>query len=164
MKEIWKDIKDYEGIYQVSNLGRVKNFKKRYIRKFRMDKDGYYQLNLCKNGIVKTFKAHRLVALAFINKPRELNIINHIDENKINNSIDNLEWCNRAYNNTYGSRYSRLTRAIYKKELKTEKILEKYESIIDASKKCGIDNTSISKCLSGSTKSAGGFLWARAEA
>ena len=106
MKEVWKDIKDYEGLYQVSNLGRIKSLsrfhytgwgknkgyiKKEKILKPRYDKKGYQMVVLYKNGIGKNFKVHRLVAEAFIPNPNNLPQINHKDEIKRNNIFTNLE-------------------------------------------------------------------------
>ena len=111
MEEIWKDIKGYEGLYQVSNFGRVKSLDKtiktkRYTRlmkgkmfKVRLDCRGYPVTELVKNGFRKTFKIHRLVALNFIpiNQPEKLTV-NHIDSNKKNNKPENLEWCTLEQN------------------------------------------------------------------
>ncbi len=113
MEEIWKDIKDYEGYYQVSNLGRVKSVprtiqrkKNKYtvkerILKSRPDKDGYEYVVLCINCKMKTKSIHRLVAEVFIPNPSNLPCINHKDENPSNNNVENLEWCTYSYNNTY---------------------------------------------------------------
>lgn len=110
-KEVWKDVKDYEGLYQISNFGRVKSLLgwdgKRYIKRERilspskqsLNPDyGRAVVNLCKDGKRKTFKVHRLVATAFLPNPEGLNIINHIDGNPLNNKVDNLEWCDTLHN------------------------------------------------------------------
>lgn len=106
--EIWKDIIGYEGLYQVSNLGRVKSLPKFFqgerILKSRLDKYGYPYLGLVKDKIKKSYKVHRLVAAAFIKNPLNYPSINHKDENKENNNSINLEWCTVDYNNKYGSR------------------------------------------------------------
>ena len=101
--EIFKDIKGYEGIYQVSNKGNIKSL---YIRKgitsalrvLHIGTHGYLGLTLSKNGVQKNFKVHRLVALEFLPKMQGLTEINHIDGNKLNNDINNLEWSNRSKN------------------------------------------------------------------
>lgn len=113
MEEIWKDIQGYEGFYQISNLGRVRSleriapsgkFVKQIIRKQLKDKDGYCIVGLNKNKSQKTHKVHRLVANAFIENTDNLPEVNHKDEDKTNNEVSNLEWCNAKYNLTYGSR------------------------------------------------------------
>lgn len=97
MQEIWKDIEGYEGLYQVSNLGNVKslnyrNMKKPHLLKPKVTHDGYYRLNLCKDGILKSRTIHILVARAFIPNPDNKPQVNHIDGNKQNNCVSNLEW------------------------------------------------------------------------
>lgn len=110
MEEIWKDIEGYEGLYQISNLGRVKSFgngsKSRWYGKERIlsatnDSKGYKQIKLTNKKERKTFKVHRLVAQAFIPNPYNLPQINHKDEVKSNNRADNLEWCDNQYNCDY---------------------------------------------------------------
>lgn len=112
MEEIWKPIKDYEGLYEVSNLGNIKSVKrkaknrgkgKRIIRerilKPSMDRpNGYYQIKLSKNGKLKTFKIHKLVIEHFLNKISKGLVVNHIDGNKLNNNINNLEICTQKDN------------------------------------------------------------------
>lgn len=118
--EIWKEIKfkengiiyDYSNEYQISNFGRVKCLPKKAgfcQRKEKItigypDKDGYLRVCLCKNGKIKTIGVHKLVALMFIPNPLKYTQINHKDEIKNNNNIQNLEWCNCKYNINYGSR------------------------------------------------------------
>lgn len=110
--EIWKDIKGYEGLYQVSNLGRVKSLnylghhkemikKPSLQKKTTMKSSQYYQTVLYKNGKAKTVTVHRLVAEAFIPNPDNLPQVNHIDHNPLNNKVDNLEWCTAKYNSNH---------------------------------------------------------------
>lgn len=112
MNEIWKDIEGYNGLYQVSNLGRVKSLGRRgkgcsledRILKPMINKDGYHLVNLKDvNHVAKWFTIHRLVALHFIPNPNDYKEINHKDEAKGNNSVTNLEWCTREYNVSYGT-------------------------------------------------------------
>ena len=110
--EIWKDIKGYEGLYQVSNLGRIKSFNymntgKEKIKtptlqkKHPMKQGGYLQTTLYKNNQSKTVVVHRLVAEAFIPNPDNLPQVNHKDHDKTNNCVDNLEWCTAKYHSNH---------------------------------------------------------------
>lgn len=98
--EEWKDITGYENLYQISNYGRVKSLYVNRIMSLKTDRDGYQEINLIKNGIKKSYRVHRLVALHFcINPcPEKYNIINHIDGNRSNNIYTNLEWCDNSWN------------------------------------------------------------------
>lgn len=103
-KEIWRDCKGYEGIYQVSNFGRVWSVQKqKYLAQY--DGSGYLKVDLyAKNGKRKKEYVHRLVALNFIGEPpADKTHVNHKDENKHNNYVENLEWCDQKYNNNYGT-------------------------------------------------------------
>lgn len=91
-QEEWLDIQGYEGLYKISNFGRVKSLRKSIIRRQRTDRKGYKALLLC-NGSSKSFRVHRLVAEAFIPNPNHLPQVNHKDGNKFNNRVSNLEWC-----------------------------------------------------------------------
>ena len=109
MQEIWKDIPDYEGLYQVSNLGRVKSLTRKYktrknnecIKSPSIAGKGYYRISLCKNGNIKYYYIHQLVAKTFIDNPNNYKLVNHKDENKLNNYVNNLEWCDNKYNINY---------------------------------------------------------------
>lgn len=99
MEEIWKDIDGYDGAYQVSNLGRVKSFKCKEPRILKpWSAAGYLQVELWSNGIGKRFKVSRLVAFAFIPNPENKPEVNHVDRNKLNNCVENLEWATRLEN------------------------------------------------------------------
>lgn len=108
-EEIWKDVSGYEGLYQISNKGRIKSFInnkgicREKILKLVLKKTGYLQITLHKNKQQKVFRVHKLVALAFLPNPNNLPFINHKDENKSNNCVDNLEWCDEKYNVNYGT-------------------------------------------------------------
>ena len=123
MKEIWIDIKNFEGIYQVSNLGRVRSLArwikckdgKTIYRKGRILKpqpaSGYRQVILSVNGEKKWFSVHRLVAETFIPNPDNLPEVNHKNEDKYDNRVENLEWCSHSYNMNYGTLKERIIKA-----------------------------------------------------
>lgn len=118
MKEIWKDIPNYEGIYKINNLGEIRRYSTYCIYdrripeyhniKAHIDKNGYYRVLLSKNNKIKNYLVHRLVAQTFIPNPNNLPQVNHKDENKTNNNVNNLEWCTRSYNCQYGTRTKRI--------------------------------------------------------
>lgn len=115
-KQVWRDVKEYEGKYQVSNTGKVRSLNYRQIGKTQVLKsattqDGYLFVRLCKNGKAKTCRVNRLVAAAFIPNPNNLPEVNHRNEQKQDNRSSNLEWCTREYNNNYGTRVERAAKA-----------------------------------------------------
>ena len=103
---IWKPIDGYEGLYEVSNTGLIKslncyNYKEPRIMKLGKRPDGYLSVGLSKNNVTKTKTVHRLVAKAFLPNPNNLEMVNHKDEDRTNNNVENLEWCTRTYNQNY---------------------------------------------------------------
>ena len=102
MREQWKNIEGYN--YQVSSKGRIRNKATKAIKKSFINDRGYVIVSLYKDESLKTFRVHRLVAQAFIPNPNNLSEVNHLDENKQNNSIFNLKWCTRQENLEYGTR------------------------------------------------------------
>lgn len=116
-KQIWREIPGYEGLYQVSNTGRVRSLNYNGTRKTKVlkqitDKLGYKRVNLFKNNKKKNYLVHRLVALAFIPNPNNYPIINHKDENPSNNYYKNLEWCTYEYNNNYGTKKQKISESM----------------------------------------------------
>lgn len=105
-REIWLPVEGYEGLYEVSDFGRVRSLYNRTcekrILKTGRDKDGYLMVNLYKNDKQKTFKVHRLVALAFVPNMFGDDCVNHINEDKTDNRAENLMWCSRKENNNWG--------------------------------------------------------------
>lgn len=118
MLEIWKDIPNYEGLYQASNTGFIRNSRTNKILKPRIDKNGYFKHILYIKGVPKEFRTHRLIALTFIENSKNLLQINHIDENKQNNCIDNLEWVDAKTNNNHATRNKRISVGVQKNSKK----------------------------------------------
>ena len=106
--EEWRSIPGYEGLYEVSNKGNVRNVRRNTLLRLPKTNKGYIQVVLCKNGIMNGLKVHRLVAQAFIPNPDNLPMVNHKDEDKTNNNVDNLEWCDAKYNSNYGTSIERM--------------------------------------------------------
>lgn len=165
MKEVWKDIEGYEGLYQVSNLGRVKSIKRntatnRILKPHNTNK--YLQVCLCKNGSTKYKLIHRLVAEAFIPNYENLPEVNHKDEDKLNNSVSNLEWVSQAENLAYGTRNKRI--GLHKSKavqaFNDEGVLvAEYSSINEAAEKNRLTPINISRCCRGIYKRSGGYIW-----
>lgn len=165
--EIWKDIEGYEGLYQISNWGRVRSLKYKGGSKERILKPcisgrGYLYVSLCKNHKRKNHYIHRLVGKAFLDNPDNLNEINHKDEDKKNNHANNIEWCDRKYNCNYGTAIQRMTktlsRTIYQYTLDGE-LLNEWQSMHEIQRKLGYDRRSISKCCRGLFKQSHGYKW-----
>jgi len=108
MAEIWKEINGFENDYMVSDLGRVKSLKNgvEYLLKPLIDVWGYYSVGLSKNGVTKRIKVHRLVALHFVDNPRNKDIINHLSGVKTDNRAINLEWCDRSENQIHAYKHN----------------------------------------------------------
>ena len=160
MKEIWKDIKDYEGLYQVSNLGRVKRITTGRVLKPLKHANGYLMVKLSKNSIVYTKTVHRLVAEAFIPNPEHKPEINHIDENKTNNNVSNLEWMTRKENINHGTRTERMSKTqsipIIATNIKTGESKEFYGAR-ECARQLGLTHGNIASVLKGRYKQTGGY-------
>lgn len=160
--EVWKDVVGYEGLYQVSDLGRVKSLPRPPVRyqgremTQHCDSKGYKRLWLCKEGVSKNYKVHRLVAEAFIPNPNNLPQVNHKDEDKSNNFVGNLEWCDNRYNATYNGRMEKITRKISRRVrcLETNVL---YDSVKEASRKTGVAHSNIVYVCQGKFKQAKGY-------
>ena len=181
MLEIWKDIKDYEGLYQVSNLGRVKSLNyrrtgKARLRKLFEDKDGYSIVVLSKNGKKDTYKVHRLVAETFIPNPENKPCINHKiqgDEGKKMNMVffkkdgtvdverTTIEWTTVKENNKYGNRIERIAKKQSKPVLQLSlsgELIREYPSIQECGRN-GFNISCVCYCCQGKRKSYKGFKW-----
>ena len=182
--EIWKDIKGYEGFYQVSNLGRVKSvrrevnycidgLKAKREEKFltlEMSNCGYLRVRLSINGESKKYSVHRLVATSFIPNSLNLSCVNHKNEDKTDNRVENLEWCTHKYNSNYGTVKERRVKAFMAKNSTCRPVImmdsngneiRRFRSIKDAFKETGINTKGIGCCCQGKKnyKTAGGYKW-----
>lgn len=179
MEEQWKPVKGYEGLYEVSNTGKVRSLKnsRHNVRKEPLLKKqllgswGYPVVALCKDGKSIGTLVHRLVAEAFIPNPNGYDIINHKDEVKTNNLVENLEWCTYKYNNNYGTAKERAVQTrrnnhndggkmLYQCD-RLGNIIKVYDSITSASIATGINVTTLSNCANNKPhcKTAHGYIW-----
>lgn len=184
MQEIWRDIDGFGGCYQVSNLGRlrsvdrtVKGNKSNYIRRGKIlspktHRNGYLCVVLCKDRKQKMYYIHRLVASAFIPNPDNLPQVNHKDEDKSNNRVENLEWCSAKYNTNYGSANDRRCESLKKRNnnynIGIPKVRRKvlcvetgiiYNSLKSVNIQLGLHRHRISQCCKGIRNTCGGYHW-----
>jgi len=185
MKEQWKDIVGYEGLYEVSNLGRIKSkritndssiFNCRILKGY-LSPSGYIFVTLYRNSIKKNKKPHRLVGEHFLDNPENKPCINHIDGIKINNEVSNLEWCTFSENTLHAYRIGLMSRKAEKNNMYgifgsdnhssipviqldfNNNIIKHHECIRAAERDTGVSNQNISKVCKGKRPTAGGFIW-----
>lgn len=154
------------GLYQVSNTGKIKSLKYKKILKPSFDKNGYASLNLCKNGKISHRTIHRLVAETFITNTNNYPCVNHKDENPKNNNVENLEWCTYKYNMNYGTgfeRRSKNNKIPINQYDKSNNFIKRWSSAIDIQNEIGINQGSIIACCRNKLKTAGGYVWKYAE-
>ena len=183
INEEWKTIERTNGNYEIINLGRVKSKERIYLsgENYRikkktggkllnqtLNKDGYPTVSLrLDDGKRHTLKVHRLVALAFIQNTKNLPQINHKDENKENNRVDNLEWCTSKYNANYGTRNKRMIKQKYLKAVIMLDLsgneLKRFESLGDASRETGFDISAIIRVCKGKQRTSMGYKWKYAD-
>ena len=182
MEEIWKDIPEYEGLYQASNFGKIKSIKREHyipslnkiifidnnkILKPAISKDGYKTVVLTKNKKRKTYKVHKLIALTFISQKDDKLQVNHKDGNKLNNNVENLEWCNNSENikHAYDNKLIDITKK-YKKVNQYDlngNFIKQWVSMKEAGEKLNICSQNISMCCRGVRKKTYNCLWRYAD-
>lgn len=170
--EIWKDIPNYEHLYKISNLGNVINCISKNELKGSLSKNGYIYISLYKNKKRKTYKLHRLVAITFLENPNNKSQVNHIDGNKQNNKVSNLEWCTQSENQIHAFK-NRLNYGRYgtenghhRKIIQFDKNMNKlkeWDYMTDAQNKLGINVANICNCCKGKIKTIGGYIFRYAE-
>lgn len=153
--EEWRPIQGFEGLYEVSDWGRVKSLKfgKEKMLKGGKDKDGYLLVQLCQDGKRVMKKVHRLVAEAFLPNPNNLPQVNHKDECKTNNNVLNLEFCDSKYNNNYS-----LSKCVDQIDASTGEVVRQWESTAECGRN-GFLSGMVSKCALGKYKQYKGFIW-----
>lgn len=176
MKEIWKDIKNYEGLYQISNLGNVKSLE-RYVNHLNgvrivhekilkpiIDNTGYYVVSLWKENICERIHIHRIVTENFIPNISNKPFVNHIDGNKLNNCINNLEWCTPKENNIHAYKYGLNPSRVKVNQYDLNgNFIKTWNSVIEANK--FYKTSHISECCNDKSnrKMAKGYLWKYAD-
>lgn len=175
-KEIWRDITGYEGRYQISDFGRVKSLERTFIDraghkrhtkerilKLCTDRYGYlYVLLYYGSGMRKRFLVHRLVCEAFHDNSENKPCVNHIDENKTNNTANNLEWCTVAENNRHGTLYARSAKTLSKpvgQYTLDGKLIKVWQSAHEVQRQLGFTPSSICEVARGKRKTAYGYIW-----
>lgn len=180
-KEIWKPIVGYEGLYEISSLGRVKRlarvsvdsmgrtmpYKEQVLTNYISKQTGYPCVNLSKDGETKTQNIHRLIAIAFIPNPKGLPCVNHIDENRTNSVLSNLEWCDYSYNNSYGAANRKRKETLRNNLAGKHRTIYQFttEGVLVSVHHCGVNQLEeklgycIGDCLTGKSKTAHGFVF-----
>lgn len=182
MIENWRDIKEYEGLYQVSNFGRVRSLdryvnnrhkngnklvKGKLLKQVKLS-GGYLGVTLCKNNVIKTHSVHRLVAQAFKPNPQNKKCVNHLNKIRTDNRAENLEWCTYKENNNWLDHNELVSKAKTNNKKVSKPVeqytldgvfVKEYPSAKEAQRQTGISNSNIIQCCQSKRKYAGGFIW-----
>lgn len=163
-RETWKPVKDFEGLYEVSNYGEVKSYH--HCKEGKLlspgKSKGYLKVDLSKNGVRKSLKIHRLVYETFVGEIPPKWDVNHLDENKENNRVENLEACSHGDNMRWGTGIARMaaaqSKAVEAIDKVTGKVVYIFPSIAEAGRQ-GFHSGNITQCCRGKVKSHKGFIW-----
>ena len=163
-----KDIKGYEGIYAITDDGRVYSYRKDRFLKPHMNNNGYHQTDLCVNQKHYYPKVHRLVAEAFIPNPNNYPLVNHKDENRMNNNVDNLEWTTYKYNTNYSNVGYRANLPRWKKVIQLDKegnVIKEFPCVAQVERELGFSHSNIVNCCNkpDKFKTAYGYKWKYSE-
>lgn len=161
---MWKQIQEYKGKYEISDEGEVRRISTGKILKQKVEKNGYVRVHLSVDGVAKSELIHRLVAKTFIPNPHKYKTVNHKDENKKNNRVCNLEWCDMSYQNRYGIGAKNRNKAKERPVLQYDKsgnFIARFDSIKKAATELGLNSTSIHCVCNGKRryKSTGGYIF-----
>ena len=170
--EVWKDIHGYEGLYQASTYGRVRSLPRATtsgrVLKPKVEKIGYLRLSLSKDNSIETKLVHRLISLTFIPNPNNFPQVNHLDEDKTNNRVENLEWCTAQYNSNYGTHVDRCAEHNRNHPSKSipvaqydlnGNLIARYPSAIEAYRITGIHFSNILRVCKGEFQQSRGYKW-----
>lgn len=168
---IWKDVVGFEGSYKVSDTGLVYSFFAKRLKATKKNNRGYVQISLHKEGKEHMWLLHRVVAMAFIPNPSNHPQINHIDEDKDNNHVNNLEWCTNKHNRHHGTGYARSVEGHDYKRMGFNngkpvtmfslcgKEIASFPSVVAAQRETGISESNIRQSCYGKRRTAGGYSW-----
>lgn len=176
MEEVWKDVEEFEGRYEVSNRGAVRSWVDKHgnrrtepkALKPRKDHKGYLFVTLCKDGKMKNFRIHRMVAWAFVPNPQNLPQVNHLNEDKTDNRACNLEFCTQTYNNNYGTHNEKIAKARLNHPAMSRPVLQfspsgnlvkEWPSLMEVQRQTGWRHGHISRCCHGKCQSAYQHVW-----
>lgn len=164
----FKSIPGYDGRYLIDTCGNVYSTYRNRLLTQKLDKDGYKEVALSTRGKVKYYRVHRLVAITFIPNPNNYTIVNHKNEIRDDNEVNNLEWCTVKYNDNYGTRNVKMSQTKQTKPVlqldQNGEIIAEFRGVKEAMRLTGINRNCIREVIRGNRKTAGGYVWKYKEA